>query len=107
MDVDQAIHRRNEEKKKILKEKNRLKKKFKELETQIKKNEISKSQLYEWFKEEIERKDSEIEKLKKDNHVLFMTALRSREIMLSNNNDSNKSDFENTIDASKIKFNKS
>jgi len=52
---------------------------FKEIEGQLKQGEISKEQLYSWFKEEIERKDKEIERLKKDNHLLFMTALRANE----------------------------
>lgn len=59
--------------------------KFNELEKEIAKNKISIPQLHAWFKEEIERKDKEIQRLKKENDVLFRTAMKSREQMLIDN----------------------
>jgi hypothetical protein len=52
---------------------------FREIEEKLKQDSITKDQLYEWFKEEIDRKDAIIDKLKKDNHVLFKTALKANE----------------------------
>jgi hypothetical protein len=89
---------RQEQEEKIQLEKKRLEKKFKEIESNLKKDTISKKQLYEWFKEEIERKDKEVERLKKENHILFLTAMRSREVLLKNN--------EPMPDISKLKINK-
>ncbi len=63
----------NEERKK------EIEKKFLKIEQDLKNDDISKAQLYEWFKEEIERKDKDIERLKKENHVLFMTALKANQ----------------------------
>jgi len=60
-------------------ERKRIEEKFKEIEKKIKENTIDTPQLYAWFKEEIDRKDKEIQRLKKDNHVLFMTALKANQ----------------------------
>ena len=60
------------------------KKRFEEIEKEVKENKVSIQQLHQWFKEEIDRKDKEIERLKKENHVLFKTALKSREAMIEN-----------------------
>lgn len=63
------------------KEEDRIKllERFKQIEEQIKNDSIDINQLYSWFKEEIERKDNEIARLKKDNDVLFRTALKARQ----------------------------
>ncbi len=50
---------------------------FERIEKEIEENSLSKEQLFEWFREEITRKDVLIAKLKKDNAVLFNTAMRS------------------------------
>jgi hypothetical protein len=55
---------------------------FKEIEKEIKSNSISLEQLYAWFKEEIDRKDKELTRLREENHVLFMTALKAKESQL-------------------------
>lgn len=60
-------------------ERKRIEDRFKEIEKKIKENTIKIPQLYVWFKEEIDRKDKEIQRLKKDNHVLFMTALKANQ----------------------------
>jgi len=66
-------------------ERQKIEQKFKEIEKKIKEDDISTSQLYEWFKEEIDRKDKEIEILRKDNHALFMTAIKANQRNLDTN----------------------
>lgn len=63
--------------------KDEIKKKFKDIDKEIKKDNIDIKQLYQWFKEEIERKDKEIIRLKKDNDILFKTAIKARSAQLS------------------------
>ena len=71
----------------------KIKEKFKKIEDEINDNSLSKEQLLEWFKEEITRKDEIIQKLKKDNKILFNTAIRSNnrefEKITSSNYDEN------------------
>ncbi|MFT4343356.1 MAG: hypothetical protein ACMXYE_01265 [Candidatus Woesearchaeota archaeon] len=52
---------------------------YKEIEKELQKDTISKETLYQWFKEELQRKDDEIAKLKNANNVLFKTALKANE----------------------------
>jgi len=52
---------------------------MKDMEKQIEENKVDIKQLHAWFKEEIDRKDKEIERLKKENDVLFKTALRAQD----------------------------
>lgn len=61
------------------KTKNELEQKYKELEEQIKADKVSVPQIYAWFKEELERKEKEIQQLKNDNMLLFNTAMKARE----------------------------
>jgi hypothetical protein len=61
------------------KDSEKVKERFEEIKKEIKENKLSIDQLYEWFKEELSRKDTEIQRLKKDNHILFMTALKAKD----------------------------
>jgi len=61
--------------KKILEE---HEKKFKEIEKQVKEHKIDPQQLFDWYKEELERKEKQITALRKDNEVLFKTAFKLR-----------------------------
>lgn len=62
----------NSEKEKLVKELEKIKK-------EIDNNTITKEQLFNWYKEEIQRKDELISKLRKDNELLFKTAMKSNE----------------------------
>lgn len=52
---------------------------FKEMREALDAPAVSKDQLYVWFKEEIDRKDKLIAELKKENALLFRTAMRANE----------------------------
>lgn len=61
-----------------------IEKKFEEIQKEINEDTISKEQIFAWFKEEIERKDKIIEELRKNNEILFNTAVRYNERELEN-----------------------
>ncbi|MCB9359361.1 hypothetical protein H6503_05500 [Candidatus Woesearchaeota archaeon] len=58
-----------------------------DMEKEIKSNTVSIEQLHQWFKEQIERRDAEIEQLKKDNEILFNTAMKANEKNLPETDD--------------------
>jgi len=61
---------------------------FKRIEKEIDDNILTKEQLFKWFKEEIKRKDDIIDKLRKDNKLLFNTAMRTNDKDLDRLNNS-------------------
>ena len=52
---------------------------FEDIKEEMKTSSVSKEQLHAWFKEEIDRKDKIIADLKKENSLLFRTAMRANE----------------------------
>jgi hypothetical protein len=58
-------------------------KEFEEIEKEINENSISKEKIFEWFKEELERKDKIIKELRENNEILFNTAVRYNEREIS------------------------
>lgn len=56
-----------------------LQKRFSEIEKEVSDNKVDIKQLCSWYREEIERKEEEIKRLRNDNEVLFKTAFKARE----------------------------
>ena len=73
---DQRDHTPDEDEKK---KQEQVQKRFSEIEKEVSNNKVDIKQLYGWYREEIERKEEEIKRLRKDNELLFKTAFKARE----------------------------
>ena len=77
-------HKKNDEK--YSEQKNENSKRFEEryatIEQEIKDSKVSIDDLYSWFKKEIERKETEIRRLKTENDLLFNTAVKANAVKL-------------------------
>lgn len=57
----------------------KIQKEFERIKKELEEDTLSKEQLFQWYKEEIERRDAIIDKLKLNNEILFNTAMRSND----------------------------